>query len=124
MKQVRSSATAELRDGFGKPNPIETCTIWVCVCCMLVHANGECCDQEHGDVDYPEPLSAIAPEDNITAGMFEHEHAADCLFNQQNPEYQECDCETTNFSWSFCEGCGSTLGGSRHAMTLWIGENA
>ena len=29
-------------------------------------------------------------------------------------------CEDIDFSWTSCEGCGSTLGGSRHAYTAWL----
>ena len=29
-------------------------------------------------------------------------------------------CEDDEFSWIRCDGCASTLGGSRHAYTLWL----
>ena len=29
-------------------------------------------------------------------------------------------CEDIDFTWSSCDGCGSTLGGSRHAYTAWL----
>lgn len=35
------------------------------------------------------------------------------------PGDYECDCETSLFSTSQCEGCGSYLHGERHAMTLF-----
>lgn len=98
----------------------ETQTIWVCSCCMLMHANGECCDSAHQDF---EPLSAIAPEDNTTLGMDYTEHDEDCLFHKQDPDYQGCGCECREHSTQQCQGCGNTSHGRRHALTLWIGEN-
>lgn len=29
------------------------------------------------------------------------------------------NCERQDFSWSSCDGCGSTLGGTRHAYTVF-----
>lgn len=85
-------------------------TIWVCTCCMLSHANGECCDSDgHGGDSY-EPLSRITDRFTVTMGS---EHDEECDY----PD--DCDCMTNTFSWAHCEGCGSRLGGERHAMTLW-----
>jgi hypothetical protein len=104
---------------------IETVVIWVCTCCMLCEANGECCaDDTHGG-DSREPLSAIGPGDSITLGMGRDEHDEQCqtytTHGAPASDY-ECDCENRSFSWSTCEGCGSHLGGERHAMTLWLGD--
>lgn len=97
-------------------------TIWVCTCCMLTHANGECCpDDTHGG-DSAVPLSAIEAPFTVAAGMAYEEHAEDCLFNTLKgdaPGDYECDCEDDAFSTSQCEGCGSYLHGERHAMTLF-----
>lgn len=94
-------------------------TIWVCQCCMLIHANGECCsDDVHGG-DSREPLSAIGDGVSVTAGMLWSEHADDCPNRAAESWVAECDCERMTFTWSGCEGCGSTLGGERHALTLW-----
>lgn len=97
-------------------------TIWVCVCCMLSHANGECCaDDAHGG-DSIEPLSAIGEGFHVTMGMAYDEHADDCLkrtMGSNAPGDYECDCETNTFSTSQCKGCGSWLYGARHAMTLF-----
>ncbi len=35
-------------------------------------------------------------------------------------ESGECDCNTVAFSWNNCELCLSSLGGSRHAVTLFV----
>jgi hypothetical protein len=101
--------------------------IWVCVCCMLREANGECCaDDIHGG-DSREPLSGIAPGDSIALGMGWDEHADECETRTTHgapaAEY-ECGCAIRPFSWGTCEGCGSTLGGERHAMTRWHDDRA
>lgn len=97
-------------------------TIWVCVCCMLSHANGECCaDDQHGG-DGIEPLSSIEAPFTVTMGMTYEEHAEDCLFRAMGrdaPNDYECECETNTCGRSQCEGCGSWLYGERHAFTLW-----
>lgn len=90
-------------------------TIWVCTDCMLHHANGECggC---HDDAGHDcEPLQLIDCE--ITMGMMREEHGEGCDMAE------ECNCETDYFSWSQCSGCGSHLGGERHAMTIWWDES-
>jgi hypothetical protein len=98
-------------------------TIWVCVCCMLAHANGECCDNEQHGGDGHEPLSAIEAPFTVAMGMAYEEHAEDCETRIQNgaPDNYECDCERNTYSTSRCEGCGSYLHGERQAMTLFKG---
>lgn len=97
-------------------------TIWVCVDCMMHHANGECgsChDDVHGHDK--EPLSAIG-DAHPAAGMAYEEHAEDCLkhtMGSDAPGDYECECETDTFSRSQCGGCGSYLHGERHALTLF-----
>lgn len=81
-------------------------TIWVCVDCMLTHANGEC-----GENPDREPLGLLA-EYEITMGLLREEHHEDC-------DSDECDCEVISFSAVGCDGCGSPLHGERHAMAIW-----
>lgn len=100
-----------------------TCNIWVCVDCIMHHANGECgsCHTDEGHDREPlclvdKPMSGY---DTVTMGMLNSEHAKDC--GRRTGSYvSDCNCETMTFSWLSCEGCGSTLGGERHAMTLWF----
>ena len=101
----------------------DTCTIWVCIDCILHLANGECgsCHEDHPD---SEPLSKVE-EDYITLGMAWEQHDSSCVYSRlDGPNIAAleslCDCETQSFSWSQCQGCGSTLGGERHAATLWF----
>jgi hypothetical protein len=90
-------------------------TIWVCIDCMLHHANGECggCDDDERGHDQ-EPLSRIAGPQHVAMGMVWGEHSCG-----REVAPLECDCETNTFSTSRCEGCGSYLHGERHAMTLF-----
>lgn len=93
-------------------------TIWVCQCCMLTHANGECCSElYYGQDPDHDPLSSIDSGFFHTMGMAAEEH--ECNDDENGIEYGECDCETNTYSTSSCDGCGSWLHGERHAMTLW-----
>ena len=85
-------------------------TIWACVDCMFVHASGE----TEGEPDRA-PWGILEGGQHVTLGLTYGEHT--CGKGQDHD--RECDCETEEFSWSTCEGCGSRLGGSRHAFTLW-----
>jgi hypothetical protein len=87
-------------------------TLWVCVCCMLAHANGECCADDHDK----EPLSTIPETADISLGLLAEEHADDCSPWKRSED--GCDCETRTFSYSSCDGCGSALGGERHALFI------
>lgn len=95
-------------------------TIWVCLCCMLSHANGECCASDDHGGDGCVPLSKVGAPYRVFAGMGWKEHS--CIEHDEGacecelPD--ECDCETNTYSTSQCEGCGSYLHGERHAMTL------
>lgn len=93
-----------------------TCAIWVCRCCILSHANGECCDSDEHGGDSMEPLSAIKAADSVAMGG---EHNERCT---EADREAGCDCEEKTFSSSQCDGCGSWLAGTRHAMTLFVNE--
>lgn len=81
--------------------------VWVCVDCYFSHHYGA---REHegqwfaGESDSPcdrEPLALLAP--------FE-------LADNTDSETGE---GMDDFSWSSCDGCGSTLGGSRYRLALF-----
>lgn len=98
-------------------------TLWVCECCMFVHANGECGDHDHTAGDEggygPEPLSR-AGDMELSLGIAYEEHAEGCPNgNEDTWGREDCDCETDTFSRSQCLTCGSWLGGTRYAMTAW-----
>lgn len=95
-------------------------TIWVCQCCMLNHANGECgCGAYYGKDPDHDPLSLVN-DSQITMGMLSSEHPCTADYEPMQEREHECDCETNTFSTSSCQGCGSWLHGERHAMTLWF----
>jgi hypothetical protein len=100
---------------------VDSITIWVCMCCMLTDANGECCaDDSHGG-DGIEPWSDVNAQFEITMGLLAEEHHEECQVRITGGwlvDY-ECDCERREFSWSSCDGCGSSLAGSRYAFALW-----
>jgi hypothetical protein len=92
---------------------VTTVQLWVCSDCIILLANGETADP----VPDPAPLSLLTGEDVVPGG----EHDDDCPNHAGSPTRgeQDCDCETQSFSWSTCDGCGSVLGGDRHAATVF-----
>jgi hypothetical protein len=98
-----------------------TVPLWFCQDCTLTHANGDShywTLSEDEREDLPEPLSAVRGME-ITMGMLDEEH--DCFDPEKGEERpEECDCEEIVFTWSYCDGCGSSLGGERYAFTGWI----
>lgn len=83
--------------------------VWVCVDCMLARECGE--PTETAD---REPWGEIPTVDvgmGLDCGIPHHweEHSDD---HSENFERQE-------FSWSQCDACGSTLGGTRYAYTVF-----
>lgn len=96
----------------------DTTTLWVCVDCIMHLANGECgrCYDDDNHNRMP-PLGLLAG-DEITMGLMREEHSNYC--DPDVDDGYECDCEVNTFSWSQCQGCGSMLGGERHAVTLWF----
>ena len=107
--------------------------LWVCVCCLMSAANGECCASDDHGGDGVKPLSLVEHPYTVHTGMGWADHDIDCLryiihdLRERFPELDwpdvpgdhECDCEQNTFSTSQCGGCGSYLHGERHAMTLF-----
>lgn len=93
-------------------------TLWVCIDCRDAEASGE-------PQDVP-TWTAIHPDDMwklITPGLMAEEHAEECPNFDEDGNYIGMDdefCEDQDFSWARCHGCGSTLGGSRHAYTMHL----
>lgn len=99
-----------------RPGPECYGTIWVCQCCALLHANGECCTNEQHGGDGQQPLSAIEAPFTLAMGMASEEHSCG---RENGEDVPECDCERDTYTTWQCEGCGSYLHGERHAMTLF-----
>jgi hypothetical protein len=101
--------------------------IWVCETCMFAHAHGIDLRYEslHG-MDYdpetnpspePEPWALMLNQD-VSMGLTLDEHECGRLPHGEGEAF-DCDCETTEFSRSACDGCGRATHGTRHAFTWW-----
>ena len=92
---------------------------WVCLHCFIHLVNGDCTEPDTctpGSEDENDPLHEFGGM-HVTSGMLPEHH--EC--GRENGEgVDECDCEEQSFSWSACDGCGSNLGGERHAVTGWV----
>lgn len=88
--------------------------LWVCQCCMLTDACGECCaDDSHGG-DGVAPWSGFDfARFGVTMGLLREFHRDGCDSDE------DCDCDRDSFDWSSCDGCGSGLAGERFAFTMW-----
>jgi hypothetical protein len=90
-------------------------TMWVCVDCLMAR------ESEPPESPDREPWG-LDPSVDVTLGLLSTEHDTPCgSFDGPDGDFLggECECETHDFSWQPCDGCGSTLGGSRHAYTMW-----
>ena len=79
--------------------------LWVCVDCYLTH-HGVREDETPPD---REPLSLVDEGAIVTSGG-----ACKCP-DGEDPDWA---CDHVAFSWATCDGCGSTLGGAREALTV------
>ena len=77
----------------------------VCGDCLSLLANGTVSDDLDGAADeaHAARMDAQWPDVEITLGSVE-----------------PTDNDGLGFSWSACQGCGSTLGGDRYAATAWV----
>jgi hypothetical protein len=82
-------------------------TLWVCTDCLFAR------EGEAPESPDREPWGLLEGTE-VTSGMTWEEHADDCP-----RERGECECEVRDFDWRACDGCGSPLGGERHAYTYW-----
>lgn len=60
-------------------------------------------------------LDAAYFHNDVPAGawfIMTHEHDLETV--------DDCECEQMSFSWSSCDVCGSSLGGSRDAVVFWF----
>lgn len=76
--------------------------IEVCDDCLVMHANDEVVERPEGE---PQPWSAMPTADVAMA----------CETDDEGDE-------TCGFSHRDCDGCGSTLGGTRHRMAVFAWE--
>lgn len=90
-------------------------TVWVCTDCAQIQANGELGDDRTPDA---EPLWLLSGM-TVVAGMHPRDHDARCPRRIAGGQVEECDCETVPYSTTQCAGCGSSLAGDRHALTVF-----
>lgn len=92
--------------------------LWVCVDCYETHHGVR---EDHNEPPDREPLNLIPADADVTGGMFWEQHEPDCEHaKSRGDDGGECECERQTFSWRPCQGCGSTLGGAREALTVWF----
>lgn len=101
---------------------LQTSLGWCCTDCLMLLANGDTsgnpyCETEEAQEAWLALIEAKTQGCEMTLGMMREEHASDCDANETG---SDCECETTDFSMSSCDVCGSRLGGSRHAVTFWF----
>ena len=90
--------------------------LWVCVNCIMHHANGECGQCHEESHEGGRPLSKLDIR-KTAMGHPQEEHGCGRV---EDSYFGECDCEVITYSTSECAGCGITFHGERHAMTEWI----
>jgi len=89
-------------------------TVWVCVDCYFAHHYGRTYVDGAwfaGESDTPcdrEPL-----------GLLDGFDIADNTYPEGDDPDEPGETGEMDFSWRSCEGCGSTLGGSRHRLALF-----
>jgi hypothetical protein len=95
----------------------EASPIYVCVDCAMVIANGE--------NEYPSPEAEAEHDEGMARHMGDHVVTLGHVFTEDEQRQWDAGEEVNQdleFSWRQCGGCGSNLGGSRHAATLWLNE--
>lgn len=91
---------------------------WCCSDCLMLLANGETDPDwsEEETAEYLKRVEHYTEGCEVTLGMFKEFH--ECL-DESGEIADDCECEMLTFSWSPCDVCGSSLGGSRDAVTFW-----
>ena len=104
----------------------------ICTDCLMMLANGDVGDRgDIGELTEYQQDADDAHLYNLPGDDQEHNansrHAALMEYHWPGADgwelYPSCpeDCEG-GFSWSSCNGCGSTLGGDRHPAVAWKHE--
>lgn len=97
-------------------------TLWVCVDC-LVCAAGTADENPDTAAHLPVYRAAVENVSRVNSGVEIYAHPGMAVHECEDLDGfrdDDCNCETVTFSWSRCELCSSPLGGSRHAITLWL----
>lgn len=84
----------------------------ICVDCLMMLANGELGQGDTAAEDaHAEKMAAQWGDAELTLGSLGVDSTDD-----------DDERDQLGFSWSSCEGCGSTFGGDRFAATAWVRE--
>lgn len=84
------------------------CDVDICTDCLMMIANGEIEDADVArNQQVAEEIARIWDGYHLVPGSLNHGP-------DNHPTDDDCPCSESWFSWSDCEGCGSTLGGDRH----------
>lgn len=94
---------------------IEPVDGWCCIDCTMLLANGET-PPEMDEEETAAYLARIPDFPRATLGN----GTDSCGCDDWNTDEHRYGCEHVDFSSSRCDVCGSTLGGSRDAVTFWI----
>lgn len=95
---------------------------WACSDCIMLICNGEFppdMSENERDAYLARIAAKMVGTLDVSPGRMLGDDGCEC---------EECDdehaagCEFMEFSWTDCDYCGSTLGGSRHAITGWLME--
>lgn len=97
-------------------NPDNAFTAWVCVDCYLTHAGYSPDEIGH---DFAEvPMGLVETGTVVTTGMLDRDHKCED-HNVGHRSDIGCGEEEIDFSTQVCDGCATTLAGTRHALTFW-----
>ena len=95
---------------------------WCCQDCLFLIADGES-PLEMDQIEVDKWLAEIdfhtqGQSSPATLGHF-HTDEAGCWHPDEECPDEDCDCERRNFVTTPCDHCGSSLAGSRDAVTFW-----
>lgn len=91
---------------------VPTAELSICQCCMLLHANGECCAEEC----HAQKHSKVPDGQHVTLGAL----TGECGHSwPEDAEAHTEGCEDLGFRTSACDLCGDPLHGDRYAAALW-----
>jgi hypothetical protein len=94
---------------------------WACLDCAMLIANGET-PERMTETEAAEWLAEVDRRGAGGAWGSGRTHGVDvegCGIDHGDDDDDRYECETVEFSWSWCSVCGSTLGGSRHGVHWW-----
>ena len=93
----------------------ETYAIWICEDCLMLLANGETNPEwtEEQEAEFIAAIDEKWPADWVLAPGCSHDSHNWSDAETVTDEDRDA-CDEGGFSWTQCDGCGSTLGGSRY----------